>query len=75
MSSGRFIDALAEDRPVLLDGGLATELEAQGHDIDTDLWSAALLHENPVAIVSAHRAYLDAGADCLISASYQASRQ
>ena len=75
MSGGRFIEALADDRPILLDGGLATELEAQGHDIDTDLWSAALLRENPAAIVSAHRAFLDAGADCLISASYQASRQ
>ena len=60
---------------MLLDGGLATELEAQGHDIGTTLWSAELLRSNPQAIVRAHRAYLDAGAECIISASYQASRQ
>lgn len=70
-----FEKALLGDEPVLLDGGLATELETQGFDIAGVLWSAALLESNPGAIVAAHRAYLDAGADCIISASYQASRQ
>ncbi len=59
--------------PVILDGGLATELEAQGHDLNHPLWSAKLLLENPKAIVDAHLAYLNAGAECVISASYQAS--
>ena len=62
-------------QPVVLDGGLATELEAAGHRLDTALWSAALLRSNPAAIVSAHRAYLDAGAEVVTSASYQASRE
>jgi len=70
-----FEKILLRDEPVLLDGGLATELEAQGFDIAGELWSAALLKSNPVAIVNAHRAYLDVGAECIISASYQASRQ
>ena len=69
-----FEKALLRDEPILLDGGLATELETQGFDIAGVLWSAALLQSNPDAIVNAHRAYLDAGADCIISASYQASR-
>ena len=60
--------------PITVDGGLATELEAMGFDINTNLWSAALLVSDPRAIVDAHRAYLDAGADVIISASYQASR-
>ena len=46
-----------------------------GFDLGNDLWSASLLTGNPGAIVEAHRAYLEAGADCIISASYQASRQ
>ncbi|MCP5107635.1 MAG: homocysteine S-methyltransferase [bacterium] len=58
---------------LLLDGGLATELEARGIVLDTHLWSAHLLPENPDAIRSVHLAYLEAGADCIISASYQAS--
>ncbi len=57
----------------MLDGGLATELEAQGHDLSSDLWSAELLLNDPEAIINAHRAYFEAGANCSISASYQAS--
>lgn len=65
---------LARGHPIVLDGGLATELEKDGFDISGELWSAAMLQSNPRAIVDVHRAYLDAGAECLISASYQASR-
>ncbi|MDE0756083.1 MAG: homocysteine S-methyltransferase [Woeseiaceae bacterium] len=70
-----FESALKHSDPVILDGGLATQLESMGFDIDGALWSAKLLASNPRAIVDAHRAYLDAGADCIISASYQASRE
>ncbi len=59
--------------PVVLDGGLATELEARGHDLSDARWSARLLEDDPEAIVEAHRAYLDAGARVLITASYQAT--
>lgn len=65
---------LQREGPVFLDGGLATQLEAMGFDINTKLWSAALLASAPRAVVDAHRAFLDAGADVIISASYQASR-
>jgi len=61
--------------PVLLDGGLATQCEAMGCDIAGPLWSARLLRENPRAIIEATRAYLDAGARIVTTASYQASRQ
>ena len=59
--------------PVVLDGGLATQLEAQGHDLSTELWSARLLLDEPGAIREAHRRYFEAGAQVAISASYQAS--
>jgi homocysteine S-methyltransferase len=58
---------------VVLDGGLATELEARGADLSDDLWSARLLLDDPKLIVDVHRAYVDAGADVVIGASYQAS--
>jgi homocysteine S-methyltransferase len=61
------------DRVVILDGGLATQLEAQGHDLSSKLWSARLLRDDPDEIVRAHRAFFDAGAEVAISASYQAS--
>jgi homocysteine S-methyltransferase len=61
------------DQPVVLDGGLATQLEQQGIDISGDLWSARLLRDDPAAIVAAHRAYFEAGAAVATTASYQAS--
>lgn len=60
---------------VIIDGGLSAELERQGHDLNHSLWSARLLAEDPGAILCAHRAFLDAGADCIISSSYQATPQ
>ena len=75
MTKNAFTTALARAVPMILDGGLATQLEAQGCDIGNALWSASLLRSNPAAIVSATRAYLDAGAECVATASYQASRE
>ncbi|XP_077390438.1 uncharacterized protein LOC144027032 [Festucalex cinctus] len=61
---------------LLLDGGLATELEAQGAHLQGDpLWSARLLHTNPKAIKAAHHSFLLSGADVIISATYQATIQ
>ncbi|WP_428815017.1 homocysteine S-methyltransferase [Streptomyces albus subsp. chlorinus] len=65
-------EALARG-PVLLDGGLSNQLEAQGCDLADELWSARLLAEAPEEIEAAHAAYVRAGARVLITASYQAS--
>ena len=58
---------------VVLDGGLATELERRGADLRDPLWSARVLVEDPALIVEVHRAYVAAGADVVTGASYQAS--
>ncbi len=57
----------------VLDGGLSTALEQAGHELDDDLWTAALLLKEPEAIVRAHLSYLTAGAEIIITAAYQAS--
>lgn len=67
----KFSNLLGSGRPVVIDGGLATQLEAQGCDINNPLWSASIITDDPQAIVDAHRAYLDVGAQIIISASYQ----
>jgi homocysteine S-methyltransferase len=59
--------------PLVLDGGLATSLEAGGHDLSGALWSARLLADDPGAIEAAHVAFFRAGADVATTASYQAS--
>ncbi|OBH57499.1 homocysteine S-methyltransferase [Mycobacterium mantenii] len=58
---------------MLLDGGLATELEARGHDLSDPLWSARLLADAPQEIVAVHDGYFRAGAMIATTASYQAS--
>jgi homocysteine S-methyltransferase len=58
---------------VILDGGLATELEARGCDISGSLWSARVLRNDPEAIERLHYDYYAAGARVAITASYQAS--
>jgi homocysteine S-methyltransferase len=58
---------------VVLDGGLATELERRGADLRDPLWSAKVLVEDPDAIRAVHEAYFEAGAEVAISASYQAT--
>ena len=64
---------LADQRAIILDGGLATELERRGADLRDELWSARLLIEDPDSIRQLHLDYFLAGADVAISASYQAS--
>ncbi|EME30171.1 homocysteine S-methyltransferase [Galdieria sulphuraria] len=59
---------------LLLDGGLATELERKGFDLSIGkLWSARLLDECPELIEQVHLSYLEAGANIITSSSYQAS--
>lgn len=64
---------LREHGTLILDGGLATQLEARGCDLRDDLWSARLLQDDPDLIRQVHSDYLWAGADCIITASYQAT--
>ena len=58
---------------LVLDGGLATALEARGHVLNDDLWSAKVILEDPDAIAEVHRDFLAAGADCIATATYQAT--
>lgn len=68
-----FAEALRRRPWLVLDGGLATELERRGADLSDPLWSARLLADDPGAILAVHRAYREAGADILTTAGYQAT--
>lgn len=57
--------------PVVLDGGLGTTLEASGHDLSGDLWSARVLAEAPADVRAVHTRFATAGADILTTGSYQ----
>lgn len=66
-------DLLAHQGVVIVDGGLATELERRGADLRHALWSARMLIERPDLVRDVHLDFLRAGADVLVTASYQAS--
>lgn len=69
-ASGPLAEALGH-RTVLLDGGLSNQLAAQGCDLSGGLWSGRVLVERPDQVEAAHTAYARAGAEVLITASYQ----
>ncbi|KAI3469605.1 hypothetical protein Pfo_026268 [Paulownia fortunei] len=59
----------------VIDGGLATELERHGANLNDPLWSAKCLISSPQLIRKVHLDYLEAGANIITSASYQATLQ
>ena len=65
--------AVPDDAVLITDGGLASELEARGHDLSDALWSARLLVDAPDEITAVHAAFFRAGAMFATTASYQAS--
>ena len=66
-------DFIEREGLLVLDGGLATELEALGCDLNDPLWSARVLIDDPAVIRAAHRRFLEAGADCIATSTYQAT--
>ncbi|KAJ9708176.1 hypothetical protein PVL29_000303 [Vitis rotundifolia] len=57
----------------VVDGGFATQLEIHGATINDPLWSALCLIKDPDLIKRVHLEYLEAGADILVTSSYQAT--
>lgn len=58
---------------VILDGGLSTALADLGHSVGGPLWTSELLVRDPESVVAAHRSFVEAGAEILITGSYQLS--
>jgi homocysteine S-methyltransferase len=58
---------------MILDGGLGVELERRGFAYQTALWSGEAVLRAPDLLVAVHRAFLDAGAQVISTATYQLS--
>ena len=69
----KFSELLNKNKIVVIDGAMATQLEARGCDINDELWSAKMIEERPDLIEDVHYVYFEVGADVGISASYQAT--
>lgn len=58
--------------PVILDGGMGTELEARGVPMNRDAWSAVANLEHAHVVEQAHVDFLTAGADVVIANTFPA---
>lgn len=65
--------ALEEKKYLVLDGGLATTLELDGHVLDREMWSAFTAVTSPFSVINVHERFFNAGSDIVISSSYQMS--
>lgn len=61
------------ERPIIIDGGLSNVLESKGCDLNHKLWTAKLIIENPELLIETHLEYINAGAQVIATASYQAT--
>lgn len=52
----------------VVDGGLSTSLEELGTRPEGELWTAQAVVERPELIVAAHRRFVEAGAEVVITA-------
>ncbi len=65
-----FIERIAEDRPMLYDGGFGSQLFARG----IELTNSTLANEaHPDAVVDIHRTYIEAGVDAIGTNTFVAS--
>ena len=65
-----FIERIAEDRPMLYDGGFGSQLFERGIELTN---STLANEEHPDAVVEVHRAYIEAGVDAIGSNTFVSS--
>lgn len=68
-----FEQILEKQKAIIIDGALGTQIQKNGYDVNDTLWTAKFLDENPQIIKDVHLQYLEAGANIIITSSYQAS--
>jgi S-methylmethionine-dependent homocysteine/selenocysteine methylase len=59
---------------VIIDGGMGSQLQAEGVPMDEVAWSARANLERPDAVQRVHEAYIRAGAEVIIANTFAASR-
>jgi len=68
-------DRLLKGPPLLLDGGLGSELDRRGVDVSLPLWSARAVIEAPAVLLEVHREYAAAGADIITADTFRTQRR
>jgi S-methylmethionine-dependent homocysteine/selenocysteine methylase len=65
---------LADGELVIIDGGMGSQLQAEGVPMDDVAWSARANLDQPEAVQRVHEEYIRAGAEVLIANTFAASR-
>jgi S-methylmethionine-dependent homocysteine/selenocysteine methylase len=63
-----------EGPPVIIDGGMGTELEKSGVPMDGKVWSGQAVLSHPDAVRAAHEAFINAGAEVIITNTFSSAR-
>jgi S-methylmethionine-dependent homocysteine/selenocysteine methylase len=59
---------------IILDGGMGTALDAGGIQMDRELWAAIASLDAPDRVRAAHRSFIEAGAEVIITNTFNAGR-
>jgi homocysteine S-methyltransferase len=61
--------------PVLMDGGMGSEIEHRGVPTRLPLWSAEALLTHPEVVLQIHKDYINAGAEIIITNTFRTTRR
>jgi S-methylmethionine-dependent homocysteine/selenocysteine methylase len=70
--TAQLTERIAGREVILIDGGMRTELEARGAQMDDHLWYALVSADRPDLVRSMHEVYIRAGADVIITNTFAA---
>ena len=65
---------LGDGAPVVIDGGMGTQLEKSGVPMDSKVWSSRAVLSHPDAVRVAHEEFITAGAEVIITNTFAAAR-
>jgi len=63
-----------EGRPIVIDGGMGTELERRGARMDGAVWSGVAVLEQPSLVREIHEDFIAAGAEVIITNTFSSAR-
>ncbi|PIS29109.1 MAG: hypothetical protein COT43_04800 [Candidatus Marinimicrobia bacterium CG08_land_8_20_14_0_20_45_22] len=66
-----FPERLRDNKPLILDGAMGTELARRGFPVRLPLWSAQSVLEHPDAVRKIHEDYIVSGADILTTCTFR----
>lgn len=74
MHSMSWQEKLQRNEIVLIDGGMGSELQRRGVPMSGAAWSGTAVHTHPHVVREVHEAYIDAGAEVIITNTFGSAR-